>query len=57
VGTHTVLVLDCERREILGFLASSISAERFADELLPTLLDRLAPADAAELRERVAGCK
>jgi hypothetical protein len=56
VGTGTVLVLDCERREVLGFLASSVSAARFVDELLPTLLDRLATADAPELRERIADC-
>jgi hypothetical protein len=41
VGTGTMLVLDCERREILGFLSPSVSAERFARELLPVLLNRL----------------
>lgn len=54
VGTGTVLVLDCERREMLGFLASSISAERFIDELLPILLDRLRRTEAAASRERAA---
>jgi len=52
VGTGTVLVLDCERREILGFLASSISAARFVDELLPILLERLGRFRAAESCER-----
>jgi hypothetical protein len=54
VGTGTVLVLDCERREILGFLAFSVSAERFVDELLPTLLDRLGKLGATESCERAA---
>jgi len=54
VGTGTVLVLDCERREILGFLASSISAARFVDELLPNLLDRLGKLGATESCERAA---
>jgi hypothetical protein len=40
VGTGTTIVLDCERREILGFLSLTVSAERFAEELLPTLLKR-----------------
>jgi hypothetical protein len=40
VGTGTTLALDCERREILGFLSSSVSAERFARELIPILLKR-----------------
>lgn len=40
VGTGTTLTLDCERREMLGFLSRSISAERFSGELLPLLLGR-----------------
>jgi hypothetical protein len=56
-GTGTVLVLDCQRREIIGFLASSVSAERFVDELLPTLLDRLKMVDASESRERIVGAQ
>ena len=55
LGTDSVLVLDCERREILGFLASSVSAERFADELLPTLLDRLENAETAQSIVRTSG--
>jgi hypothetical protein len=41
VGTNTVLALDRERREVLGFLAASISANRFVEELLPLLFDLL----------------
>jgi hypothetical protein len=40
VGTGTTLVLDCERREILGFLSLSVSADRFARKLIPILLKR-----------------
>ncbi len=48
VGTGTLLVLDGLRGVILGFLASSISAERFVDELLPILLDRLKRVGSTE---------
>jgi hypothetical protein len=41
IGTGTVLTLDCERCEIMGFLAPTVPADRFVDELLPLLLDRL----------------
>ena len=40
-GTGTVLTLDCERREILGFVAAGISADRVIHELLPILLQHL----------------
>jgi hypothetical protein len=40
VGTGTTLALDCERREVLGFLSSSVSPERLVRELLPILLRR-----------------
>lgn len=40
VGTGTTIALDCERREILGFLSSSVSPERLVRELLPILLKR-----------------
>jgi hypothetical protein len=40
VGTGTTLALDCERRELLGFLSSSVSPERLVRELLPILLKR-----------------
>jgi hypothetical protein len=38
-GTGTVLALDCERSEILGFLAPSVPTTRFVDELLPILIN------------------
>lgn len=38
-GTGTVLALDTERHEILGFIAAQVSAERFALEILPSILD------------------
>jgi len=37
-GAGTVLLVDGERNEILGFLAPSISAREFVRELLPILL-------------------
>ena len=39
IGTGTILALDCERAEILGFLAPSISPTRFITDLLPMLVD------------------
>jgi len=39
VGIGTVLTLDCERREISGFVAASIPAARVVTELLPMILD------------------
>lgn len=44
-GTGTVLTLDHERCEALGFLASSVSNQQFLDEVLPTLLNRLRQTD------------
>ena len=41
IGTGTMLAMDCERREILGFLAPSIAADRFVHELLTLLLECL----------------
>jgi hypothetical protein len=38
VGAGTILALDAEQREIVGFLAPQVSAKRFALELLPFLL-------------------
>jgi hypothetical protein len=38
-GAGTILALDVERREIVGFIAPQVSAERFAYELLPFVLD------------------
>lgn len=39
VGAGTILALDCERAEILGFLAPSVSAARFVNDLLPMVID------------------
>jgi hypothetical protein len=39
VGVGTLLTLDIQRHEILGFLASSVSSERFIEDLLSTLVD------------------
>ena len=47
-GTRTVLVLDRDRREILGFLSSSISLEHFVAELLPILLGRFSRPSLCE---------
>lgn len=40
-GTGTMLLLDRERREVLGFLSNAVSAERFVRELLPIFLKTL----------------
>lgn len=48
IGTGTVVVLDSELREILGFLAPSISAADFIDNLLPLLLKALSWPNAAQ---------
>jgi hypothetical protein len=38
-GAGTMLALDAERREIVGFIAPQVSAKQVACELLPFLLD------------------
>jgi hypothetical protein len=40
-GSGTMICLDCERREILGFVATDVSAEEFVSRLLPLALQRL----------------
>jgi hypothetical protein len=40
-GRHSIIVLDCERREVLGFLSASVDAGMFINELLPLLLARI----------------
>lgn len=57
VGSGTVLIMDAERREILGFLASPVTATQFVHELLPMVLEYLhseaawlAPTVRANLR-------
>jgi hypothetical protein len=47
LGTGTVLTIDCERHEIVGFLAPAVAAERFVHELLPMLLDFLRRGEAS----------
>ena len=39
IGAGTILALDCERAEILGFLDPSVPPSRFVNELLPRLVD------------------
>ncbi len=38
VGMDTVLAMDSDRSEVVGFVAVNISAERLIEELLPQLL-------------------
>jgi hypothetical protein len=40
-GPGTMICLDCERREILGFVAPDVSAEEFVSQLLPLALEHL----------------
>jgi hypothetical protein len=39
VGTGTVLALDCERSEIVGFLSPAVSSVRLVNELLPMMVE------------------
>jgi hypothetical protein len=39
LGPGTVIAIDCERREIMGFIADSVPAERVLRELIPMLFD------------------
>jgi hypothetical protein len=41
-GTGTVLSFDCERGEILGFVAADVDPQHFAGTLLPILLEAAA---------------
>jgi hypothetical protein len=41
LGAGTMLTMDCERYELLGFLAPAVPVERVLEELLPLLLDCL----------------
>jgi hypothetical protein len=41
VGSRSIIVLDCERHEILGFLSASITPAMFINELLPLLLHHM----------------
>ncbi len=37
-GTGTIIAIDHERREVLGFIAANVSAEEFVTSLLPVIL-------------------
>jgi hypothetical protein len=39
LGPGTVIAIDCERCEIMGFIADSVPAERVVRELIPMLFD------------------
>lgn len=43
VGAGTVIAVDRERREVLGFIAPDISGEEFIDFVLPLILKLLQP--------------
>lgn len=43
VGAGTVIAVDRERREVLGFIAPDISGEEFIDLVLPLILKLLQP--------------
>lgn len=40
-GRGTILAIDCERRQVLGFLAASLSHDQLVNELLPVVLETL----------------
>ncbi len=48
LGRGTSLTLDCERREILGFLAPNVTAEQVVTQLLPKLLKQVPRRGLAE---------
>jgi len=48
IGGHSMITFDCERREILGFLSASISADLLIYDVLPALLSRVVSSLAAE---------
>lgn len=50
VGSGTVLMLDCERREALGFLAPDLTAKEFADTLFPLVCNLLVNSISATAR-------
>jgi hypothetical protein len=39
MGIGTTLIYDRERSELLGFLASDVSAEKIVTSLIPALMD------------------
>jgi hypothetical protein len=54
-GAGTMIALDGERQEVLGFLSPAVSAERFVDELLPILLRRFRSETCHERRGLASG--
>jgi hypothetical protein len=49
LGTGTILAIDCERRQVLGFMAASLSDRQFVNELLPIVLEILRRAGERSL--------
>jgi hypothetical protein len=47
LGPGTVIAIDCERREVIGFIADSVPADRVVKELIPTLFDFLLTGEAS----------
>ena len=46
-----MIAIDCERREIVGFVADSVPAERVVKGLIPTLFDFLLTGEASDRSE------
>jgi hypothetical protein len=47
LGTKTVVVIDYQRHEVLGFIAADISADQFVSILTPVVRDLIQKAGAA----------
>jgi hypothetical protein len=54
VGIGTMIMLDCERREALGFLAPELTAEEFAGTLFPLARNLLVNSVSATARLRLS---
>ena len=46
LGTGTVIVIDRERREVLGFIASDVGAKELVTSWLPVILNLLGTAES-----------
>jgi hypothetical protein len=44
LGAGSVIAIDCERRQVLGFLAAPVSAEQFIEQLVPIIFGVLRSA-------------
>jgi hypothetical protein len=55
VGVGTMIVLDCERQEAMGFLSSEVAAEEFAYRLFPAVCNLL--ANSISTMARVHTCQ